>query len=533
MEDPCFGRYAVAAKDLPAGTLVFSEEPFVQTVHDRFDTRLCHVCYCELAPAATNKHVCRDCGTVRYCSLACMRRGLAAHEAECGVLSMIAASGNTAMQRGVRGLRLFIRLLHRAAADPAAFKEVEQMQDHYDEEQEEVLSPWSSLIHLGCLRRTSVRVPYDTQRRAFWDQMAVNINRFVPPEVRMEPSRLARLANAVHTNLYGVCDMGGVQFGSGLYAFAGAHFNHCCAPTAVVSFLGRTWRLHTLKAVSKGEEIAVSYTDIFEARDTRRTALQEKKGFVCRCHRCVTPPIEDFELDGWICVACAAADARAGRAAATPLDGAVPAGEAVCSVCGAAHALTAAARTAIQARWREEVDKAHANLMGSSNSDTGASAATAACAPSVMAVARSVLPAMEKVLSASDGKLCESHALRHHAKVLRCYAQSALEGQVPTLEVVDALRQCLAGMLWHLPTYHPERSLFRQRLGAALIKLAQQQQKHGTESPAAGPVAELWREARDELLAAANGLGVAYGNDHPTVKQWRKEALAAAMSAAG
>jgi hypothetical protein len=56
--------------------------------------------------------------------------------------------------------------------------------------------------------------------------MAANINRFVPPERRLETTRLAKLVSRVHVNLYGVCDMGGLTYGSGLYVDAGSLFNH-------------------------------------------------------------------------------------------------------------------------------------------------------------------------------------------------------------------------------------------------------------------------------------------------------------------
>ena len=468
-EEKGTGRFVVADRDISAGELLFSEEPFVQTVHDRCERTVCHVCYAPLT--AVKQHGCQSCGQVRYCSKPCASAGAAAHEAECGVLAAIAESGNVAMQSGVRGLRLFMRLLHRAANEPSAFAAVEAMRGQYDEETPE--------------------------RRRFWDGMSSSINRFVPPEVRMEAGRLARLASRVHANLYGVGDIGGVQFGSGLYAQAGSLFNHSCAPSAAVSFAGRTWRLHALRVISRGEEVCVSYTTLYASREARREALRAKKGFWCVCQRCVAPPRVDAMLDGWRCVAEGCDD------------GVVSAASDCCAVCRTRHSLAPAARAAIEARWLAAVEESDAALLGDAATATGGD-------DDMAAAARRALPAMERVLSASAGRLCDGHALRHRARMLRCYAQSALGGGVAAKDAAAALRECLVSMERHLPSRHPETSFVRHRLASELWRLAVE----STDSERA----ETRREAHLEALAAAKALGTAYGGDHPTVRQWREDA---------
>ena len=52
-----------------------------------------------------------------------------------------------------------------------------------------------------------------------------------------------------------------------------------------------------------GDEITVSYVEIYAARAARQDALQSKKGFACACKRCEAPPAADAPLDGWACVA--------------------------------------------------------------------------------------------------------------------------------------------------------------------------------------------------------------------------------------
>ena len=134
MEDKSAGRYLVASRDLAAGELVCAEDPFVQTVMDSLDDVVCHNCYeildtnrvlfdgspLEHRPrkrggGSVQFQSCAKCAQVRYCSAACAKQGAAAHHAECEVLQAIAASGNERLKSGVRGLRLFIRLVRAAA----------------------------------------------------------------------------------------------------------------------------------------------------------------------------------------------------------------------------------------------------------------------------------------------------------------------------------------------------------------------------------------------------------------------------------
>ena len=226
------GRYVVASRDLRLGELVCAEEPFVHTVHDDLQSTICHNCFSLLPAEASAVETCRKCSQVRYCSASCARDGAAVHATECEVLQAVAASDNAALKKGVRGLRLFLRLVHRAAAEPRAFADVEALSEHY----------------------TSA----SAERRRMLEGIAAQINRLVPPAVRMPLDRLARLVSRVHTNSHAIADMAGLQYGSGVYPAVGSYFNHSCEPSAVSSFRGKTWRLHMIRPVRRGEEVSIS-----------------------------------------------------------------------------------------------------------------------------------------------------------------------------------------------------------------------------------------------------------------------------------
>ncbi len=489
---------AVAARDLEAGDLVCSEEPFVQTVHDSVLSCVCHVCYRLLSPAAQPPRQCYKCEQVQYCSEACQLAGATAHAAECQVL--VALATNERAQAAVRSLRLYMRLVHRVHEDPESLPQLERLQEHYSG-----ASP---------------------ERQHVFVKMADQINGMCPPAVHLEPVRLAKLISRVHSHLHAVgtgavepapapchsspsggcrdrplsadsvrvrlplqwqvCDVAGTQLGSGLYLQA-ALFSHSCAPSAVASFCGRAWRLHTLRAVRRGELLTYSFTDMFAGRLARRLSLQHANNLECDCERCTRPPAMDAQLDGWQCADCAAGPAEAAELAT----GVLGPGEFACARCGGAAPEAPLARLALEARWQLSIAEAMQTLGGRPHKDAPAAASATA------------LRVASSILAESGGRLCERHVLRHRARRLRVYA---LKGCQQWADLVPAIEAVLADMQAVLPAAHPEVAFFTRWLAAALTELG----AHHRASQAAA--------------AAADALAISYGADHPSVATWRAQA---------
>ena len=479
------GRYVVATRTLHAGECVFCEEaPAVQTVHDNFEELVCHCCYAPLpstaeddgrtasasAPppaGAAGRLGCGGCGGVWFCSPECASEMAYAHDGcECELVAQMRSAG---VSGRAANLRLYLRLVQRVLADADAGAQIEQMHEHYDD----------------C----------SDERRKALNAQADGLLELLPPSLRTDRERCARLIDRVHTNAFAVSDPAGVVRGTGLYVQAGSWFNHSCDPSAVVSFRGRALRVHTLREVAPGEEVSVAYVELYAARQARQAALREKKGFTCVCARCAAPPASDAPLAGWRC-------ANAARGCA----GCVQEGAEKCAACGEVHRLSASARAAVEARWKEGVDKWAAVLLG------GASASP------LRASARALLPDIEAFLRTETAdRLCETHALRQRAFVLRSYAFAAA-GAPPDC-LVDAIECCLDGMDAHLDTAQPQVLFFRHRLSGALARYAQAEAASGNRAHAA----ELRARAREVGLAAVEGLALAYGADHPLVDEWRKE----------
>ena len=473
------GRYVVATRPLRAGECVFCEAaPIAQTVTDSFSGLVCHCCYATLEEpleeptkgndaASPSRLGCDECGGVWFCSLACKDALADVHRGECELVSQLRKAGVTAE---TSNLRLYLRLVQLAFEDGAACAQIEQMHEHYDD----------------C----------DATRRQSLETQAEGLLDLLPPTMRMERTRVARLIDRVHTNAFAVADPTGLVRGTGLYVKAGSWFNHSCDPTAVVSFLGRMLRVHVLRDLGEGEEVSVSYVELYAGRAARQAALRAKKGFACVCLRCETPPATDAALEGWQCTGQVGCQS-----------GCVPPGATACTSCGTAHKLAPAARAAVEDRWRQSLDEWSSALLGGRS------------AKPIRELARELLPSIETFLrSDSADRLCEAHALRQRAFVLRSYAFAAA-GAPPDC-LVDAIECCLDGMAAHLDPAQPHVLFFHQRLSAALARQAEVELAAGNLHAAA----KTRQRAREVGLAAAQGLEVAYGVAHPLVEEWRREA---------
>lgn len=69
-----------------------------------------------------------------------------------------------------------------------------------------------------------------------------------------------------------------------------SRFNHDCSPNAVCKWneLLGSLTIHVIKDIRSGDEITISYTDLFDCRENRRKSLKRRYGFDCFCNTCLT-----------------------------------------------------------------------------------------------------------------------------------------------------------------------------------------------------------------------------------------------------
>jgi SET and MYND domain-containing protein len=82
-----------------------------------------------------------------------------------------------------------------------------------------------------------------------------------------------------------VCDEFMTNIGAAVYHEL-SMFNHSCQPNCVLSFVGSTICIKTIRSIEKGEELTISYIDVAEPRETRRKTLRERYFFTCQCPLC-------------------------------------------------------------------------------------------------------------------------------------------------------------------------------------------------------------------------------------------------------
>ena len=162
-------------------------------------------------------------------------------------------------------------------------------------------------VHAALLRAEKERSEEEKEKAASGSNDADKKSSFFLPAdgPLSKPLGLARLSCLVATNAHGTGagNPASVDLGFGLFPALAAAFNHSCEPTANFCAAGGLMRARALRDLKEGEQLTVSYVNLFEPRRTRAHQLMEAKHFVCRCPRCRVPLLEakDRFLDGVSC----------------------------------------------------------------------------------------------------------------------------------------------------------------------------------------------------------------------------------------
>jgi len=88
-------------------------------------------------------------------------------------------------------------------------------------------------------------------------------------------------------NGFFVSDIEGRRLASAYYG-QGRFFNHSCDPNAIVGFIRGVLHVRAMRAIRPGDEVLISYTELYRPVRLRHDALDEKKGFRCGCPKCLT-----------------------------------------------------------------------------------------------------------------------------------------------------------------------------------------------------------------------------------------------------
>lgn len=104
---------------------------------------------------------------------------------------------------------------------------------------------------------------------------------------------MLRICRVLDTNAFetAIAIDNGLTSLRGLYPLA-AFLNHCCVPNARHYFnKNGEMIIKAAESISKGEEITLTYTDLFWPTSLRRKYLKMTKDFECSCVRCSDPTV--------------------------------------------------------------------------------------------------------------------------------------------------------------------------------------------------------------------------------------------------
>ncbi|KAJ2779732.1 hypothetical protein H4R18_003835 [Coemansia javaensis] len=329
------GRHAVAARDLPAGTLVAVEEPAAAIVRNQSFIYLCHSCF---GPVQMKTHTrprldadgnevagqsekvtvpavaCGECRMAAYCSERCQKAHAAEHGVQCAALAKCNPIA-TAHQASLEDLRAVLALIGRRAADGV---------DRAGRDPELVPGGGSSsgsgsgsgsgsaepsrlkalgyqrVLDLNPNRHNIDRSAIKNLQSALRDVLAL-----VPEAARIPLSEAVAAACIFSSNNHALA-VGGHQI-LGLYPFNSLFLHHSCRPNCVFTAEANgALFVRTLRDVPADAELTVSYVELYQPREQRRRELLLTRHFWCKCRRCSTALSQSVDrvMDGIQCAVC-------------------------------------------------------------------------------------------------------------------------------------------------------------------------------------------------------------------------------------
>jgi len=345
--EPGRGRFAVANREIPAGSLVIVEKPFVSCLDVEKEEDHCHHC---LVNCPLRQLPCQGCVRARYCSSKCRQAAGTYHYFECGVKDpMVALLGKLRQdgQEAAARRRDFHRTCFRAVAQipfeqlVAHRKKLESSNEKVGVDGDEVIievnnegdTPSaldSSRLTLafslvGHREKTMSRDKISLLLSAIFQLRSLQILGYFPgkktklnPTISADEAWLGEVLYSffekmqwnTHSVIEGMLDKEETKepiyenrinsIGKGLYPTF-ALFNHSCESNVSKYFIGDLMVVQASKNIKKGEEVTENYHPIAMVleRDERQKYLESSYNFVCACTACVNnlPTIRQLPLE--------------------------------------------------------------------------------------------------------------------------------------------------------------------------------------------------------------------------------------------
>eukprot|EP01048_Picozoa_sp_COSAG05_P012851 COSAG05_NODE_1320_length_5193_cov_4.563997_2_plen_497_part_00 len=297
------------------GEVAWQSDSWAAVVSDQFVTSVCAWCFHVPSDEAGSMTIqCSECGIAYYCSEKCREQAKPVHAHECKPAWQIVQM--TQGKSDTRGARMLVRVLAQrkleleaknAGGDAPAEPEPETAEDGRGSGSGSgggggggKPQVWRGAKYADVERLVShVDIMSDEKVQAF-RAIAKGIGR-MPIAQGVGEEQLIDLIATLQCNSQAVVDLNHHKRGDLLLAPADP--NHSCNPNTFVAFYGRTVQFRCIREVAKGEEITITYTDLYLPRPVRRAKLLTSHCFECSCARCEDGGSEsiDAKLSGFRC----------------------------------------------------------------------------------------------------------------------------------------------------------------------------------------------------------------------------------------
>jgi hypothetical protein len=277
------GRHAVSIGNLPRGSVVLRETPTAgPIIRERFAKDICASC---LAFTVAVQLQCSVCGLTAYCSNRCKALHTSVHSMECRLVALLPKLSRE-LCVDLDLMRLAVRVvLCRELNEPAKveFMTIQSLETHRDS----FPVDWLKAVSNAC--ESVVK--------------AAN-NLAIKNAPNMLVSVLLDICCKINVNSYGFRDDSNMDFAVALVPVIGTTVNHSCAPNCAFNSQGPALELRALRDIQEGEELFVSYIDLYQSRQQRQAELKATKFFLCTCARCASdsPGSLDQRLSGFRCL---------------------------------------------------------------------------------------------------------------------------------------------------------------------------------------------------------------------------------------
>jgi O6-methylguanine-DNA--protein-cysteine methyltransferase len=293
------GRYSVAAKDIPCGTVISVDRPITSLLNPDDPSSMFQFCANCLHPCEAVSVPCHSCSAVIFCSRRCRNEASKVHRMECA--SHMYARRQTETSDS---FRIFLSLKILLEMDPDELLSGTVIDDRFRQ--------IFAMVTHHTVKTGDIRNKYLVLAHILSEQL--KCTGYFGPTVLDSETRLEVLCT-IHTllqiqdcNTHPIltmeedsrCEVGLAKIGNGIFVAIGSYFNHSCAPnTCRVNSGDRTLLLAT-RNIKAGDEIGDIYSMHYSETplDKRQKWLSVSFFFDCACKACTGAWPTYEEMDG-------------------------------------------------------------------------------------------------------------------------------------------------------------------------------------------------------------------------------------------